>query len=142
VSAARPWTPIDGGCQCGAVRYRLNAPAKLLSHCHCSMCRKTSGTLFVTGSKVSRTALEILEGEDALTIFESSPEVYRKFCRNCGCPIVMDYLSDLDHVWLFAGTIDGGAHPGHPEDGVIQVFVGSRVPWHAIPEGGRLFEEM
>ena len=55
--------PISGGCQCGAVRYTVHAPPSDVEHCHCSMCRKTNGSLFWTGATIAAEHLTI-EGEE------------------------------------------------------------------------------
>ena len=43
---------LSGGCQCGAVRYRVTSAAKRTFHCHCLMCRKLHGAVYVTFSTV------------------------------------------------------------------------------------------
>ena len=78
--------PISGGCQCGAVRYTVHGPPSEVAHCHCSMCRKTNGSLFWTGATVAAKHLTI-EGEANLTSYQSSPNLVRQFCETCGLHI-------------------------------------------------------
>ena len=63
-------TRITGGCQCGAVRYALNAPLGRASICHCRMCQKAFGSLFAPLVAVPFSAFELTRG--TLSTFESS----------------------------------------------------------------------
>ena len=63
---------LAGGCQCGTVRYRVTAAATRTFHCHCSMCRKLHGAVFVTFSTVPEDGFAIERGEESLGRFESS----------------------------------------------------------------------
>ena len=133
--------PLVGGCQCGAVRYRVNAAASEIYHCHCSLCRKLHGALFATWAVVPRGRLEVIEGEGALATFESSPGVRRRFCGGCGCHLFCEIDSDADFDWFTPGTLDGGAHPGHGRDREQHIFVGSKVLWWEIRDGLKQYED-
>ena len=78
---------LAGGCQCGTVRYRVTAAATRTFHCHCSMCRKLHGAVFVTFSTVPEDGFAIERGEESLGRFESSPLMRRSFCTGCGCQL-------------------------------------------------------
>ncbi len=114
---------LTGGCQCGAVRYRVSAPADYTSHCHCTMCRKTHGALFATYSVVPSAELVLEGGRDALTLYKSSPSVKRSFCRNCGGTLFFQYDSKPEWVAYATGTLDAGAHPGHPPETERHIYV-------------------
>ena len=125
-----------GGCQCGGVRYRITAPALEVNHCHCSICRKVHGALFASFARVRKSNF-ILErpSEADLGVFRSSAVVQRHFCTRCGSPLFITIYGYPDRVWLAAGTLDSGAHPGHPADNEIHIFVGSKSPWFPIADG-------
>ena len=132
---------LSGGCQCGAVRYTIYAPANVTEHCHCSICRKCHGAIFVTLSAVPLDKLTIDQGADNLATFDSSPKVHRRFCKTCGCHL-FEYADDLpDVVFLSTGTLDGGADPGHPKENEMHIFVGSKVPWYEITDNLPQHEE-
>lgn len=74
-----------GGCLCGAVRYRVTGESKVITHCHCRMCQRSSGAAFVTWATYLPEQIEWTQGE--LKIFASSQNADRGFCANCGTPI-------------------------------------------------------
>ena len=78
--------PLTGGCQCGAVRFRLAGLGRA-SICHCRMCQKAFGSFF--GPLVTAKGLEWTRGEPAH--FRSSNVVSRGFCATCGTPLTYEY---------------------------------------------------
>ena len=73
----------EGGCLCGAIRYRLaEAPTKF-GACHCGMCRKFTGGIDL-GTEVPARGLTWTEGEDRIATFQSSDWAERGFCPTCG----------------------------------------------------------
>ena len=80
-------TLATGGCQCGAVRYRITAPFENPHICHCRMCQKAFGNYFAALVGTKKTALHWTRGEPAF--FRSSEIVPRGFCRDCGTPLFM-----------------------------------------------------
>ena len=77
--------PYSGSCMCGAVSFTIATPPSQANLCHCSMCRKWSGGVFM-GMVVPRDALE-LNGEEHLTVYTSSPWAERAFCATCGSSV-------------------------------------------------------
>jgi hypothetical protein len=76
---------LTGGCQCGAVRYRLTAAPTGASICHCRMCQKATGSPYGAYAPMAREALVFTRG--ALKIFRSSEIAERGFCAECGTPL-------------------------------------------------------
>lgn len=126
--------PLGGGCQCGAVRYVLRRPAEDIYHCHCQMCRKIHGAIFVTFAVVPADGIAIEKGADRLATFESSPGTRRQFCRRCGGQLFCTVESRPGIVYFTPATLDGGAHPGHPVERERHIYVGSKVPWYEIAD--------
>jgi hypothetical protein len=83
-----------GGCQCGAVRFRIERGLGRSSICHCRMCQKAFGGFF--GPLVTAKGLVWTHGEPAR--FRSSNKVQRGFCAKCGTPLTfeIDGASDID----------------------------------------------
>jgi hypothetical protein len=94
------WT---GGCQCGAVRYRLLRRPNNPCVCHCRMCQKQFGNFFGAFAGVSGEHFELSRGEVAY--FRSSSEAERGFCRDCGTPLVYRFLSQ-PRIDVSIGSLD------------------------------------
>jgi hypothetical protein len=127
--------PVSGGCQCGAVRYTLLGPAEAIYHCHCSICRKLHGAVFVSFATCPPQRLRLDRGADELASFCSSPGSFRRFCRRCGCHLFCDVDNQPWQRWFLPATLDGGADPGNPPGTARHIFYGSKVAWYA-PEDG------
>jgi hypothetical protein len=126
---------ITGGCHCGAVRYRVTAPADEVCHCHCSICRRIHGAAFASFAVVPPASFAITEGADHLTRYDSTPGVQRYFCARCGAQIYGDVDKLPDIRFYTIGTLDGGAHPGHAAGQERHIYVESKIPWWPIEDG-------
>lgn len=131
--------PLKGGCFCEAVRYELLAPALSLQHCHCAICRKLSGTFMASGATIRKVDLQIT-GEESLTRIRSSPSFERCFCKVCGGHLFAYEDSEPNLMYLEPGSLDDGAHPGHPSDKESHIYVRSKVSWETIGDGLPQFE--
>jgi len=128
--------PITGGCLCGAVRYEISQPPAAGSYCHCSMCRKQSGSVSGGAFEFSRAALRFTKGE--LKYYRSSASAKRGFCGHCGSRIAFFAEGD-PRVWVSIGSLD------HPEDWPMtkdaswgrsqHIHVASKIAWLAIEDG-------
>jgi hypothetical protein len=91
-----------GGCQCGAVRFRVEGALVEASICHCRMCQKAVGGFF--GPYVSVTNSEVTWTRGTLKRFQSSNKVRRGFCGDCGTPLTFEH-ADAD-LALAIGAFD------------------------------------
>ena len=126
--------PLSGGCLCGAVRYTVHAPPRLVWFCHCSMCRKASGSFFHTIGELARGQLSFEQGEDNLTDYDSSTGVRRQFCRTCGSPLFARDDDAPDIIYFLPATLDGGVHPGHPAGSEYHAYASSKAEWETIAD--------
>ena len=94
---------LTGGCQCGAVRYKVQTPELGGSYCHCRMCQKASGGVFGTFLEVDREKLVWTDGE--ASVYRSSKIATRGFCGACGTPLYFAY-DDGGRVDLTVGALD------------------------------------
>ena len=124
--------PLAGGCQCGAVRYCVLAPPRTVFHCHCSMCRESTGATFVTFAVMRRDEIQLERGEDNLAAFDSSENVRRLFCKTCGCSLFLDVPGSADMRAYGPATLDDRARPGHGPEAEFHCYVGSKVTWFQI----------
>lgn len=84
----KPWS---GGCQCGAVRFRVDDIGRA-SLCHCRMCQKAFGSiggLLVTANRLAWT-------RGGPRHYQSSNKVQRGFCADCGTPLTFEYDGKID----------------------------------------------
>jgi hypothetical protein len=107
---------FSGGCQCGAVRYRISGDIEYPHLCHCRMCQKAAGNYFMALGFVPGQGLEITRGEP--TWFHSSAPVRRGFCGKCGTPLFFDTLQS-DGMAVTLGSLDDpGAIVPVSQDGI------------------------
>lgn len=116
-----PLARHTGGCQCGAVRFALAGEPDPATICHCRMCQKAFGGYFAPLATVRRADLTWTRG--APHAFDSSDEVTRGFCANCGTPLTFAYKG-ADHIDIALGAFD------QPEriPVVAQLWASARVP--------------
>jgi hypothetical protein len=93
-----------GGCQCGAVRFRVRGTLKDSSICHCRMCQKAFGAYYAPLVSVRGAELEWTRGERKR--FQSSNVVERGFCADCGTPLTYEAP---DGIAIAAGAFDDPA---------------------------------
>ena len=93
----------QGGCLCGAVRYRIAAPLRSVVACHCSQCRRTSGH-FVAATNAPSASLSFI-ADQGLRWYRSSPEAERGFCHTCGGNLFWRRIGS-DEISIMAGTLD------------------------------------
>ena len=128
---------MTGRCLCGAVRYELAAPIGPIVYCHCSMCRRASGSAFATNASVRKDAFRVTAGADSISRYESSPRWYRHFCSRCGSQLfATGDRAAIVRVRL--GTLEGDPG-GRPR---ANIWVGSKAPWHEPAAGLEAFDQM
>lgn len=93
--------PHTGGCQCGAVRFRMHGQPKDVSVCHCRMCQKAFGAYYAPLVAVGDAEFTWTRG--APKRFASSNFVQRGFCGDCGTPLTYEAPDGLS---LAAGAFD------------------------------------
>jgi hypothetical protein len=114
---------VHGACLCGAVEFTIAPPYRWFAHCHCSMCRKHSGSLFSSGLGVAREALTWLREPATIVRYRATPAFERPFCRECGST-APGASHDERYLHVPAGLLDEdpGARPRS------QIFTASRSP--------------
>ncbi len=107
---------LSGGCQCGAVRYRLAQPPGNVSVCFCRMCQKAVGGYF--GAFVSSRIEDVIWTRGRPSIFRSSEAAERGFCSACGTPLSFAYRGS-GRLSVTAGSLDDpAAFPPREADGI------------------------
>ena len=120
---------IRGSCLCGGVRFEITRFIGPFELCHCSRCRKASGSAFDARIGVNRSDFRFVQGGDLIETFElpvrESPPPYRThFCRRCGSP-VPDPNGDTGWLEVPAGLLDDDPQL-RPDR---HIFVDVKSPW-------------
>jgi hypothetical protein len=131
--------PIAGACVCGAVQYTVRPPFMAFQFCHCSRCRKATGSAHATNLFVKTEQLTWEAGEDHVRRYELPEAKYWShcFCDTCGSSL--PWLSRTGKAYIIpAGTLDDD--PGMKPD--RNIYFGSRAPWYVHASDLETFEEM
>ncbi|MER8528327.1 GFA family protein [Mesorhizobium sp. M0184] len=119
---------LTGKCLCGAVQYAVADAFVYAANCHCSNCRRTTGSAFKPFAGIERDRLSLTRGEDNLTIFgdETGHDAH---CRTCGS-LLYSVVRDGAFVHVAMGTL-----VDEPTIRPTQhIFVGSKAKWFTITD--------
>lgn len=92
----------SGGCLCGKVRFRITVPAREVSVCHCSMCRRWNGG---PAFAIECDRAVVFEGEEHIVRYKSSDWAERCFCGICGSNLFYFLIGEGQYI-INAGTLD------------------------------------
>lgn len=121
---------LQGRCLCGAVEYSVPDDLQYAGYCHCSDCRRFSGSAFSAMGGVPITELRILKGADHIARYVKSGETVLCFCRNCGSSLYAEKpRRGMAHLRL--GTLDEAPSLA-PQ---FHSYVASKAPWYEIRDG-------
>jgi len=119
---------LKGSCLCSNIRFEYSGKLGPITQCHCSQCRKTSGTAFAANCSIDKSHFKIVSGESSITEFESTPDKFRAFCNNCGSPIYSRRDSLPDKLRIRIGLLDTKID----NKPAFHIFVDSKAEWHEI----------
>jgi hypothetical protein len=130
---------ISGSCLCGAVTYQYAGPVKVFQYCHCSRCRKFTGSAHASNIIVDPTQFEWLSGEEFVGRFEllDAKHFATSFCKKCGSS--MPWLTKSGKaVVIPAGTLneDPKVRPIH------NIFMADMAPWYEEVGDLEQYEEL
>jgi hypothetical protein len=128
---------LSGSCLCGSLKYSVSGVPSRFYHCHCTRCRKSSGTghatnLFMTDGKITWT------GDTELIKRYKVPEAERftrTFCSNCGCALPVE-IAAMNLAFIPAGTLDDEPNI-KPQ---ARIFQDSRTSWSCGNDDMTCFE--
>ncbi len=125
---------FEGGCACGAVRYRLTSAPMFVHCCHCTSCQTETGSAFAINALIEPEQVELLSGTPVAvaTPSESGKGQIVHRCPDCRVALWSNYggAGDLNR-FVRVGTLD---QPGRlPPD--IHIFTRSRLAWVVLPDG-------
>jgi len=119
---------LAGKCFCGAVQYTVSDEFVYAANCHCSNCRRTTGSAFKPFAGIARDRLRITQGAEHLMIF-GEEDANNTHCKRCGS-LLYSVVRDGAYVHVAMGTLvdDPTIRP------TKHIFVGSKAPWFAITD--------
>lgn len=116
---------LSGRCLCGKVHFEIDGRLGETAFCHCTSCRRASGSAFAVNAPVRADRVTWRSGRESITEYESSPGKLRAFCRVCGSPIYARRPSEP--AWL---SIRLGLFDQDPQVRPRAHFnVGEKAPW-------------
>ncbi len=126
-----------GQCLCGQVRFEFDTRPTDVSICHCSLCRRMTGTAFGVYVKVPTTELKLMSGGDQITSYSVTDKLSMCSCQNCGSYIYARHSDYSEFTYVCLGVLDDNAdiRPGYHE------FVGSKASWFDIHDSLPRFED-
>ena len=121
---------INGHCECGRVAFEIDGDINDFSHCHCAQCRRLHGAAFATFAGIDRSDFRYVAGEDAITVYASSPRNDRLFCGVCGSTILVDAKEEPEALYVSMSAIEGDP----PRPAAYHAYVASKAPWFDITD--------
>jgi hypothetical protein len=124
--------PLTGGCGCGAVRFEVTAPLVAANYCHCTRCRRRTGTAASANARPGPGSFLIVSGEERLRAWRPPGGFEKWFCGDCGSALFSRHPEDADRMSIRLGAFDGdpGIRPS------FRQFVAYASPWEALPDDG------
>lgn len=128
---------IHGQCLCGTVRFKFDMEELAAYQCHCSLCRKASGSAYTTTLMVTERHFVWLSGWEKISSCSKESGYRVAFCSCCGSP-VPNRFRDLPLYSVPLGSLDDA----HEVKIVAQIFWGSKAEWEKADLQGKKYSEM
>lgn len=121
---------LSGGCLCGAVQYAVGDSFEYAMNCHCTQCRRATGSAFKALAGIPRDRLAVTHGTANIMRYGSPDAAHDLHCATCGS-LLYSVVRDGAYAHVTMGTlIDTPAiRPS------MHIFVGSKADWHEITDG-------
>jgi hypothetical protein len=125
---------MEGGCTCGAVRYRMTSGPMFVHCCHCRWCQRETGTAFALNALIEAERVVVLEGGPVVVDTPSLSGMGQKItrCPSCHVALWSTYAGAGDAIrFVRVGTLDDPDRV--PPD--VHIFTESKQPWVVLPPG-------
>ena len=120
---------LTGRCLCGAVAYQVTDAFEYAMNCHCSQCRRATGSAFKPFAGIRREHLAITDGADAIMIYGDAAAAHDLHCGRCGS-LLVSIVRNSAYAHVTMGTLLD-APSIRP---AMHIFVGSKAPWYEISD--------
>lgn len=124
--------PLEGGCTCRALRYRMLTSPLFVHCCHCTWCQRETGAAFALNALIEADRIQLLQGEAEIVLTPSFSGRGQKIsrCPRCQIAVWSNYAGAGDRIhFVRVGTLDRPELL--PPD--IHIYTGSRQPWVVLP---------
>ena len=132
--------PMEGGCSCRAVRYRMKTAPIVVHACHCTWCQRESGSACAVNAVVESGQVEVIAGKPEVVDTPSHSGKGQKIVRCPDCKVALwSYYATAGEAMSFirVGTLaDPSACP--PD---IHIFTSTKQPWVQLPAGAKAYAE-
>jgi hypothetical protein len=120
---------LTGRCMCGGVEYTVADAFRYAMNCHCSNCRRATGSAFKPFAGIERNQLRIARGWEAVSIYGDEEAAHDVHCATCGS-LLYSVVREGTYVHVAMGTLidDPTIRPS------MHIFVGSKAKWHQITD--------
>ncbi len=127
-----PEFPLTGGCLCGGVRFEVTEPLVSAGYCHCTRCRRRTGTAASAQARIVPGSLRIVAGEELVRTYEPPDGFSKSYCSACGSALWSRSPADPETMSVRLGAFDGdpGIRPSYRQ------FVADAAAWEPIPDDG------
>ena len=116
----------EGGCLCGAIRYRVSGQPVATTLCHCRSCRRASGGVNVAWAVFDHVSFAWQSGFPHA--YSSSPGIEWLFCKDCGSLVGYRRSSRLDHMDITTGTLDDpNLYPP-----AVEIWLEHKIEWETL----------
>ncbi len=136
----RPDYPLEGGCTCGEIRYRMTSPPLFVHCCHCRWCQRETGSAFVLNAMIEAERIQLLTGAPEVVDTPSASGKGQRIsrCPTCRIALWSTYAGAGEAIrFLRVGTLDDPDRL--PPD--IHIFTSSKQPWVQLPADVPAVEE-
>jgi hypothetical protein len=134
----------EGGCLCGAIRYRTNSKPLMVMHCHCKFCQRATGAAYSVEPMFDKKSFEVIAGEPTTygqTSEGSGKHITINFCSTCGTKLFLDLERFPDLCVVYGGTFDDPNWFGRSPKTPRHIFLDFAKTGTVIPAGDRTFPQ-
>ncbi len=119
------------------MRFELATEPTDASFCHCSICRRLSGSAFSAFAEIPAAGLRVVRGAEQVAACRVTERLTNRFCGTCGSPLFSEHSAFPGFVYVSLGALDDdrGIVPEYHQ------FTGSKAKWHRIGDDLPQFEE-
>lgn len=128
---------MRGKCLCGAIEFELSGDVPNLYQCHCSLCRKVTGSAANAAFRIGTDQFAWLSGSEQIREFVTESGFKSHFCASCGSP-VPNLTSNNSAYWIPVGLLEESSEL----ELVAHLYVESKAAWDVIADVGEQFDQM